>query len=117
MVRHKGFPGGAVLPDDKDLTEGSAIEKIPLPSSVQVVLDDGASGTAEVTVQPGQEVDQGQPIGLPHSEDGVCVHSSVSGTVREVAEVTLANGAQRRAAVIEADDQGRLFSTEHKEKD
>ena len=116
MVRHKGFPGGAVLPDDKDLTEGSAIEKIPLPSSVQVVLDDGASGTAEMTVQPGQKVDQGQPIGLPHSEDGVCVHSSVSGTVREVAEVTLANGAQRRAVVIEADDQGRLFSTEHKEQ-
>jgi len=30
VVRHKGFPGGSVLPDDKDLTEGSAIEEIPL---------------------------------------------------------------------------------------
>ena len=44
MVRHKGFPGGAILPNDKDLTEGLAIQDIPLPSTVQVALDDGAGG-------------------------------------------------------------------------
>ena len=116
VTRHKGFPGGAVLPDDKDLTEGLSIEDIPKPSVVQVVLDDGAGGTAEPTVQPGEKVGLGQPIGLPQDEDGVGVHSTVSGVVREIAEVILANGAKRFTVVIEADGQDSIFPSEKGEQ-
>ena len=115
VVRHKGFLGGAVLPDDKDLTEGSAIEEIPKPSIVQIVLDDGASGTAELTVRPGEKIDQGQPIGLPQSENGVGVHSSVSGVVQELTEITLADGIKRQAVVIETDGQDRIFPSQKAE--
>ena len=114
MARPKGFPGGAVLPDDKDLTEGSPIEEIPSPSVVRVVLDDGHGGTVEPSVEPGQTVLQGQTIGLPQSEDGVGAHSSVSGLVRELSEVTLADGGKRQAVTIEADGQGTSMPPEEK---
>ena len=104
MARHKAFPGGAVLPDDKDLTEGSLIEAIPRPSSVQIVLDDGTSNAVEVTVKTGDVVARGQTIGLPESEDGVEVHASVSGQVRQIAELVLADGVKKQSVIIETDD-------------
>ena len=105
MTRHKGFPGGAVLPDDKDLTEGSAIKEIPRPSSVQIVLDDGTGNSAEAVVQPGEKVAMGQTIGLPQSEDGVEVHSSVSGQVRQITPLSMADGMESMSVVIDTGDQ------------
>ena len=114
MTRHKGFPGGAVLPDDKDLTEGLLIGGIPRPFSVQIVLDDGTGEAAEPTVRPGEMVVRGQIIGLPHSEDGVGVHSSVSGKVRHIAELILADGIRKQSVIIETDDEGRSAPPQEK---
>ena len=102
MVRHKGFPGGAILPNDKDLTEGLKIEETPVPSSVQVVLDDGAGGTAEPSVLPGQKVSPAQCIALPASDDGVRVHSPIWGQVRQIEQVALANGTLKSAITIDS---------------
>ena len=114
VTRHKGFPGGAVLPDDKDLTEGSLIEEIPRSSSVQIVLEDGTNSTVEIAVRAGEIVDRGQVIGLPQSEDGVAVHSSVSGQVRQVVELVLADGTKKQSLVIETNDEGRSVPSQEK---
>jgi len=114
VTRHKGFPGGVVLPDDKDLTEGSLIEEIPRPSSVQIVLDDGTSSTVETIVRVGEIVARGQVIGLPQSDDGVAVHSSVSGQVRKVGELIMADGAKKQSVSIETNDGDKSVPSQEK---
>lgn len=105
LVRHKGFPGGAILPNDKGLSEGLSIQDIPTFSTVQVALDDGAGGKAEAIVQAGQKVSSGECIGSAKNADGVNVHSPVSGQVRQIEQIALADGSLKPAIIIDTSDQ------------
>ncbi|MCK4849988.1 MAG: RnfABCDGE type electron transport complex subunit C [Phycisphaerae bacterium] len=101
MVRHKGFPGGAILPNDKGLSEGLEIQNVPVPSTVQVALDDGAGGSAEPTAQPGRKVSCGECIAVAQNADGVNVHSPVAGQVRQIDQIALADGTPKPAMIID----------------
>ena len=105
LRRHKGFYGGAVLPDDKDQTECLAIEDIPAGAIVQLPLDDGAGGIAEAKVRPGEKVVRGQCIACPQTDGGVRMHSSVSGVVRQIEQIILPDGTPKPAVIIDSDSQ------------
>ena len=105
MVRHKGFPGGAILPNDKGLSEGLEIQDIPVFSTVQVALDDGAGGSAEATAQAGQKVSCGECIASAAKADGVNVHSPVSGQIRQIEQIALADGSLKPAMIIDSSEQ------------
>ena len=114
MVRHKGFPGGAVLPNDKDLTEGLEIQDIPLPSTLQLPLDDGNGGTAVPSVQPGQSVSYGECIASALNDDGVSIHSPLSGQVRQIGQATLPDGTPKSAIVIDTISEAHLPEPQEK---
>ena len=108
LLRHKGFPGGLILPNDKVLSEGLAIQDILAPSTVQVALDDGADGSAEPNVLAGQMVSPGQCIAVASDADGVNVHSPVSGQVRQIEQIILADGSPVAAITIDSSEQEEL---------
>lgn len=94
-----------MLPNDKGLSEGLAIQNIPASSTVQVSLEDGTGGSAEPTVQPGQRLSPGQGIASSPNSDGVNVHSPVSGKVRKIEQIALADASQTPAITIDLNDQ------------
>ncbi len=116
MSRHKGFPGGAILPDDKDLTEGLKIERMGPGKKLSVVIDDGTGVGGIVTVKAGEKVRRGQCIAEPESEFGVRVHSPIGGTIVEIKCTVPADGIRKPAVVIEGDGTEGSAEEEQKEQ-
>ncbi len=106
MQRIPTFRKGGVHPDDKKvLSCGQAIEKLPVPSELIISLSQHLGAPAAPTKQKGDTVVRGEKIGTAAGFISADVHSPVSGTIKEIRRVTLANSVSCDAYVIIPDAQ------------
>jgi len=79
------FPKGGIHPSEyKELTEHLAIEDFPTPEEVDILLIQHFGAPCKPLVQKKDEVSEGDLIGEVESGLGANIHSSVTGTVRNI---------------------------------
>lgn len=101
------FKGGTHVKEYKN-TQGCAIRPMPAPSVVTIPLSQHIGAPAKPTVEVGQRVLAGQVIGEVAEGLGCPIHSSVSGTVKEIKTVNSAVGMPVQSLVIENDGQNEM---------
>lgn len=84
-------------------TENCAPEAIPTPSEVCISMSMHMGPPCKALVAKGDTVKVGTKIGESDAFLNAPVHSSVSGTVRELVEMITATGARCQAVVIDCD--------------
>ena len=105
MLRISTFRRGGVHPDDKkELSRGSTVETLPMPSKLVVPLSQHLGAPAKAVKAKGDTVVKGEKIGVASSFVSADVHSPCSGTISDVTTVRLANGASCEAVVITPDE-------------
>ncbi|MBQ3528016.1 MAG: electron transport complex subunit RsxC [Clostridia bacterium] len=104
------FKGGT-RPDDHKYTAKSPISRIKDPDTVSIALSQHIGVMCKPTVSVGDTVMVGQMIGDIAGGLGCPVHSSVSGKVIRIEEVTTATGGASFNVVIENDHQNSLAPT------
>lgn len=93
---------GVSVPHDK-ATAGVATVQMPVPEHVIIPMSMHIGAPAEPVVQKGDTVMVGTLIGKAGGFVSANIHSSVSGTVLEVAGIRMVNGATCKAIAITAD--------------
>ena len=81
----KTFRIGGVHPDDNKISRNCKIEALPLPQTVYISMAQHLGAPAKPIVAVGDKVKAGQPIAEPGGFISAWVHSSVSGTVKNIA--------------------------------
>lgn len=99
----KSFKIGGVHPPENKYTAGSAIQVLPIPEKVIIPLGQHIGAPATAIVQKGDKVKAGQLIATAGGFVSANVHSSVSGTVIEVAPVKDAAGVLKPAITIQVE--------------
>jgi len=96
------FRGGIHPPHFKDATEKLPIEKAQEPKQVVIPLQQHIGAPCEALVKVGDSVKVGQKIGESKAFVSAPVHSSVSGTVKDIKTMTIATG-EAQCIIIESD--------------
>ena len=99
---------GGIRPDDHKYTRDTAIERIKDPDTVSIPLSQHVGVMCRPVVKAGDRVLVGQLIGEVPGGLGCPVHSSVSGIVQRIEEVTTTYGGSSYNIVIENDKQNTL---------
>lgn len=89
--------------EGKNLSDNRAIVEMDAPRIVSVPLYQNVGAPAKAIVQKGDRVLMGQPICEPQGFVSTVVHSSVSGKVEDIRNITGINGKPVRAVIIEND--------------
>lgn len=99
-MKLKTFRMGGVHPLEGKLTAGKAIEQMPVPSEVVMLVSQHLGAPAECVVQKDDQVKVGQL--LAKATGFVCanMHSSVSGSVTKVDKILDASGYPKPAIFI-----------------
>jgi electron transport complex protein RnfC len=103
MPETKTFRGGIHPSYNKELASGKAIKPAPVPKEVTIPLQQHIGAPNEPLVQVGDRVEKGQKIGESEAFVSAPVHSSVSGTVKEIVDVPNFTGADVKSVIITAD--------------
>ncbi|MEL7656065.1 MAG: electron transport complex subunit RsxC [Bacillota bacterium] len=106
----KTFRGGIHPSHSKSLTEKKAIEKAEEPKTVVISLQQHIGAGCNHLVNAGDAVKVGQKIGDSDAFVSAPVHSSVSGTVKEIKDMLTPTG-QMRCIVIESDGLNELHES------
>ncbi len=122
MFFHKKmFPGGTHPHEGangKAVNSGNAIRELPAPQQVVIPLSQHIGAPAKAIVAKGDKVLMGQKIAEAGGFVSAPIHSSVSGTVKDIVPVEVANGTTCPAVIIENDFQDtwvELNPTDHPE--
>ena len=103
MAELKTFKGGIHPPYNKELASGKAIKSAPVPAEVVIPLQQHIGAPCEPLVKAGDRVEVGQKIGSSDAFVSAPVHSSVAGTVKEIADLPNFTGARVKSVVVTAD--------------
>lgn len=101
------FNGGTRVAEHKN-TRGCTIEKLPTPQTVEIPLAQHIGIHCKPIVKVGDHVFRGQLIGEIEQGLTCLVHSSVSGTVREIKIRNNAQAQPVETIVIESDGKNEL---------
>ncbi len=113
MHRVPTFSKGGVHPDDKKvLSRMQAIERLPMPGELVVALSQHLGSPAKALKAKGDTVVKGERIGEASGFISADVHAPVSGVVKEIRQVTLANSIVCDALVITPDSEQPEGDTE-----
>ena len=93
---------GARVPHEK-ATAGMATVKMPVPKHVVIPMQMHIGAPAEPVVKKGDPVMVGTLIGKAGGFVSADIHSSVSGTVLDVAPMRMVNGVVCKAVAIQTD--------------
>ena len=93
---------GAKVPHKKNTAESKPV-KIPVSKTVVIPMSMHIGKQARVTVKKGDNVKVGTLLGEQDGFISAPVHSSVSGTVAKIDEITMSSGLKVPAVVIETD--------------
>lgn len=102
------FKGGAKVPGFKEFTEDIPLEKAKEPEIVVIPLQQHIGAPCEPTVEVGDKVKVGQEIGQAQAFVSAPVHSSVSGTVKEIGPYISPTGMTVNSITIESDGKNEL---------
>lgn len=97
------FKGGVHMHDFKELTNKSALENGPEVEIVTIALHQHTGAPCTPLVKVGEKVKAGQKIGDVDATITAPVHSSVSGKVKAIIEITTVSGVKTKAVTIESD--------------
>ncbi len=99
----KTFPRGGVHPPEHKLASGSAIEVLPVPRVVTVLLNQHLGAPAEAVVAKGDRVKAGQLIARSTGFVSANIHAPVSGVVLKVEPMPDHSGYKKPGIQIETD--------------
>lgn len=97
------FKNGVHPPHGKHYTENKQIEEYLPKGDVVIPMSQHIGAPAEAIVKKGDRVLVGHKIGEAKGFVSANIHSSVSGTVKNIVQVSTFNGAKVSAVVIEND--------------
>jgi electron transport complex protein RnfC len=106
----KTFPLGGIHPPENKITAGSAIRRLTIPEQVSIPLYQHIGAPPKILVERGQEVLVGQLLASGEGFISAGVHSSVSGKVLKIDNVTDISGYRRTAVIINVDGDRWLDS-------
>ncbi len=98
------FLQGVHLPHRKNTAELPAVP-MPSPATVCIPMGMHIGAPAKPVVKPGDHVAIGTLIAEQNGNVSVPVYASVSGTVKSIEEIRMANGRKGKAIVIESDGE------------
>ena len=98
---------GIRVPHRKN-TSDSVPQRLPLPETVTIPMSMHIGKPAVPTVKVGERVTVGQLIGASDGFISAPVHSSVSGKVKKLDELTVSGGMKTAAVVIETDGEQEI---------
>ena len=101
---------GTHIPHHKE-TAGLATERMPLPTQVILPMKQHVGAPCTPQVKRRQHVDVGTLIGHSDAKMSADIHSSVSGTVKDIRPIHYSNGGTTTAVVIEPDGEQSLDPT------
>ncbi|MBN3034571.1 MAG: electron transport complex subunit RsxC [Bacteroidales bacterium] len=99
----KTFKTGGVHPEEYKLSGSSPISVLPLPEKVFIPVSQHLGAPAKVLVKKGDPVKAGQMIARGEAFISAHIHSSVSGKVSRIDEVTDPSGYRRMAVIIDVE--------------
>ena len=99
---------GIKVPHKKN-TANCVPVRLSVPETVRIPMSMHIGKPAKVAVKRGDTVKVGQLIGEADGFISAPVHSSVSGTVAKIEEMTLSNGAKGQCVVINTDGEQTVF--------
>ena len=105
MTKARTFRGGTHPPGNKELSSGSAIQRIPAPDVVTVPLCQHLGAPSKPVVSKGDKVKKGQEIGAQNGFISLPTHSPVSGTVKDVGPHPMPHRRTGPAVVIETESE------------
>lgn len=88
-------------------------QKLPLPETVVIPMSMHIGKPAVPAVKVGERVTVGQLIGTADSFISAPIHSSVSGKVKKLDEITMSGGMKTTAVVIETDGMQEVCESVH----
>lgn len=97
------FDGGIHPPHHKSSTEHKSVEVAVQPKTVYIPLSQHIGAPCTPLVKPGDSVKKGQKIGEAGGFVSAPVHSSVSGTVKSLKQMTVPGGQKVTCVEIEND--------------
>ncbi len=109
----RSFRHGVHPPENKDVTAGVPIRRLPFPPRLIVHLDQFIGAPARPIVKKGQEVVRGEPIAEPGGFVSVPLHAPATGVVRDIKLMPTARGPRTPAIIIdvyEASPQEVLYA-------
>ena len=99
---------GIKVPHKKN-TANCVPVRLSVPETVRIPMSMHIGKPAKVVIKRGDTVKVGQLIGEADGFISAPVHSSVSGTVAKIEEMTLSNGAKGQCVVIDTDGEQTVF--------
>jgi len=100
------FPkGGIHPPEGKDLTEHLAVETLPIPEDVEILLNQHFGAPCTPLVKKKDQVAEGDVIGVVEKGLGAAIHSSVTGTVKTIGVSAHPIAVKAPAVVIQTDTE------------
>ncbi|MHC5249134.1 electron transport complex subunit RsxC [Enterococcus sp. LJL90] len=111
----KIFKGGAAVPHHKETAEFST-RKIAAPEMIILPLQQHIGATCEAIVKKKDIVAIGQVIAQSSAMISAPIHASISGKVKQIKPILLANGQTCDAIYIENDGENTLFTPEQPQK-
>lgn len=99
--------GGAHVPHHKNTSQMESVF-MPIPSTVTIPMTQHIGAPCKPTVKKGDYVYVGQVVGDSEAFVSAPVHSSISGTVKEIKQIMLTGGQMIDSVVIESDDKMEL---------
>ncbi|MBN1124824.1 MAG: electron transport complex subunit RsxC [Sedimentisphaerales bacterium] len=114
------FPGGVHPPEYKEITENCAIEVMPSPKQVSVLLGQHIGAICKPTVAKRDKVQAGQIVGDSDAFVSAPVHTPVTGTVKDISLQSHPVLGRALAILIETDpenDSGKSPSPDRFDKD
>jgi len=94
--------GGVNVPHRKN-TKDKIVERIPVPETVIIPMQQNIGAPCVPTVKVGDLVKVGQVIGDSDKFVSAPIHASVSGKVKAISDIRLSNGNLSTAITIESD--------------
>ncbi|MBQ4153294.1 MAG: electron transport complex subunit RsxC [Oscillospiraceae bacterium] len=107
IKNRRRLPG--IHPKYHKRSNDAATVAIPTPKTVVIPMQQHIGAEATPTVKPGDTVFVGQKIGDSDAAMSVPIHSSVSGTVKEIQNSLRVDGRMVKSVVIETDGEQTLL--------
>lgn len=96
----KTFPKGGVHPPENKITADAPIMTLPLPEQVIIPISQHIGAPAKPVVEKGEVVKAGQVIAQSQGFVSTNIHSSVSGKVLKIDNMTDTSGYKRTCIII-----------------
>ncbi len=100
--------GGVHVPHRKNTAHTQSVI-MPAPKSVTIPMSQHIGAPCKPVVKVGDTVAVGQVIGDSDAYVSAPIHSSVSGTVKKIEKIAVADGSKVDAVTIESDGEMRMY--------